>query len=58
MERIGVYEAKQALSELVREAGRGMSVILTLRGEPIAMIVPYELRGVTEKPLLKEKKRS
>jgi prevent-host-death family protein len=37
-----MYEAKTKLSELVDKARRGEKVVLMNRGEPVAMIVPFE----------------
>ncbi len=40
MREIGVRELKQSLSETLRAVGRGQQVRVTLRGKPIADIVP------------------
>jgi prevent-host-death family protein len=40
MREIGVRELKRALSETLRAVGRGEQVRVTLRGRPIADIVP------------------
>jgi prevent-host-death family protein len=37
-----IYEAKTRLSELVEKARRGEKVVLMNRGEPVAMIVPFQ----------------
>ena len=37
-----MYEAKTRLSELVEQARRGEKVVLMNRGEPVAMIVPFQ----------------
>jgi prevent-host-death family protein len=37
-----IYEAKTRLSELVEKARRGEKVVLMNRGEPVAMIIPFE----------------
>jgi prevent-host-death family protein len=40
MREIGVRELKQSLSETLRAVGRGQQVRVTLRGRPLADIVP------------------
>jgi len=40
MREIGVRELKQSLSETLRAVGRGEQVRVTLRGRPVADIVP------------------
>ena len=43
MERIGIYEAKSRLSELVEQVEAGHEVVLTRRGKPVAKIVPAKV---------------
>jgi len=38
--KIGLFEAKSRLSELVRQVKTGESFIITSRGEPVAMLSP------------------
>ncbi|MBI3375063.1 MAG: type II toxin-antitoxin system prevent-host-death family antitoxin [Betaproteobacteria bacterium] len=40
MDRVGVFEAKARLSELVERAQTGRSTIITKKGKPVARIVP------------------
>jgi prevent-host-death family protein len=40
MTTIGAYEAKTKLPELLRQVKRGKRFTITLRGEPIAELVP------------------
>jgi prevent-host-death family protein len=40
MKELGVRELKQSLSRILRAVGRGEHVRVTLRGKPIADIVP------------------
>jgi len=40
MREIGVRELKQSLSETLRAVGRGQQVRVTVRGKPVADIVP------------------
>lgn len=37
---VGVFEAKNTLSELIERAARGDDVVITRRGEPIVRLVP------------------
>lgn len=51
---VGVRELKAKLSEYLRRAGEGESVVVTDRGRPVARIVPYDAgisavqRGIEE----------
>jgi len=49
MRTVGLFEAKQKLSELVERASRGERIIITRRGKPAADIVPTQ-----EKPDLQD----
>ncbi len=40
MRTVGIFEAKNRLSELVSQAERGERVLLTRNGRPVAEIVP------------------
>jgi prevent-host-death family protein len=40
MDEIGLFEAKNKLSELVDRAERGEEVVITRRGKPVAKLVP------------------
>lgn len=42
MRKIGLFEAKQKLSELVERASRGEKIGITRRGKLAAMVVPAE----------------
>jgi prevent-host-death family protein len=49
MRKIGLFEAKQKLSELVERAGRGERIGITRRGKLAALIVPPQsTRSVKE----------
>lgn len=37
---VGAFDAKAKLSELLREVGKGRHFTITLRGEPVADLVP------------------
>jgi prevent-host-death family protein len=39
---IGAFEAKNRLSELLRAAEAGRSVVITRRGRPVARLVPVD----------------
>lgn len=45
MREIGVRELKQTLSRTLRDVGRGEQVRVTLRGRPVADIVPAGTTG-------------
>ena len=40
MERVGIYEAKAKLSDLVDQVGRGGEVTITKHGKAVAKLVP------------------
>ncbi len=40
MERIGIYDARAKLSELIERVQSGEEVVLTRHGEPVARLVP------------------
>lgn len=40
MRTVGIFEAKNRLSELVSEVERGETVLLTRNGKPVAELVP------------------
>ena len=40
MREVGVRELKQSLSEILRAVGRGEQIRVTVRGRPVADIVP------------------
>lgn len=42
MDRIGIYDAKARLSELVAEVAKGGEVVITRRGKAVARLVPPE----------------
>jgi len=44
---VGLFEAKQKLSELVERASRGEEIIITCRGEGKARLVRTEKQGRT-----------
>lgn len=46
MERVGIYEAKAKLSDLVDQVGRGRQVTITKHGKAVAKLVP--VRGAAE----------
>ena len=48
MREIGVRELKQSLSETLRAVGRGEQVRVTLRGRPLADIVPAGAAAVDD----------
>ena len=40
MTNVGIFEAKNRLSELVERAARGEEIIITRRGEQVARLMP------------------
>ena len=40
MERIGIYDAKARLSQLIEKVEAGAEVVITKRGKPVARLVP------------------
>jgi prevent-host-death family protein len=44
MERIGIYDARSRLSELIERVQSGEEVVLTRHGEPVARLVPEKRR--------------
>ena len=51
MDTVNMKEARERLSELVRAAERGESVVITRRGKEVARIVPADqepLRGLPD----------
>ena len=45
MARVGIYEAKAKLSDLVDQVGRGGEVTITKHGKAVARLVPVRARG-------------
>jgi len=45
MESVSVRELKDRLSYYLRTVRRGGSVVVTVRGKPVARLVPVSLRG-------------
>lgn len=43
MKSVGIFDAKTRLSELVAEAERGETIIITRKGEPVAQLGPLEV---------------
>jgi prevent-host-death family protein len=43
-----VFEARARFTELLREVGRGATIVVTKRGKPVARIVPFEERPQVE----------
>jgi prevent-host-death family protein len=48
MREIGVRELKQSLSETLRAVARGQQVRVTLRGRPLADIVPAGVAAIDD----------
>ena len=54
MDTVNMKEARQRLSELVRAAERGESVVITRRGKKVARIVPADQKPLRGLPDLSE----
>jgi prevent-host-death family protein len=50
MERVGVRELKDKLSQYLRAVRQGQIVEVTVRGKPVARLVPTGPRGETSVP--------
>ena len=48
MDEVGLFEAKNRLSELVDRAERGEEVVITRRGKAVAKLVPVSTRTASE----------
>jgi prevent-host-death family protein len=48
MEKFSAFEAKTRLSELLREAERGMSFVICRRGKEVARLVPLAAEEKTK----------
>ncbi|MBI5707338.1 MAG: type II toxin-antitoxin system Phd/YefM family antitoxin [Armatimonadetes bacterium] len=42
MESVGIFEAKTHLSELVKRAAKGETIVITMHGKPTARLMPVE----------------
>jgi prevent-host-death family protein len=57
MRKVGLFEAKQKLSELVRRAGHGEKIGITMRGKLTAVIGPAQQEQVDLKQVFAEIER-
>lgn len=49
MRKVGSYEARTHLSELLDEVAKGERVAITKHGHPVAMLVPFEKEGTPDR---------
>lgn len=49
MTEVGVFDAKNKLSELLDKVERGEEIVITRRGKPVARIVPIPVARDVEK---------
>lgn len=42
MKKMGTFKVKTHLSEILKEVENGEEILITRRGEPIALIIAYE----------------
>jgi prevent-host-death family protein len=54
MERVGIYEAKSRLSELVERAETGKEVTITRHGKAVAKLVPARAEKAIDRTALFE----
>ena len=54
MKTVGLFEAKQKLSELVERAGEGERIGITRRGKLAALIVPARSETTTRRCLRRD----
>lgn len=58
MKKVGVYEAKTRLSELLEKVEAGQEITITNHGEPVARLVPARRRNRGEmRSLIEETRR-
>lgn len=57
MYRVGARELKQHTGEIIERVRKGERVVLTLRGNPVAVISPLD-EGALEEALKEETKRA
>jgi prevent-host-death family protein len=58
MRTAGIREARQNLSVLIEEVGKGRSITITDRGRPVAMLVPpstTSARGLPDLSALRQR---
>lgn len=54
MKEIGAFEAKTHFSELLKRVQKGESISITLRGVPVAVLIPLHEKKVSENKSLLE----
>ena len=58
MERVGIYEAKARLSELVARAARGAEVTITKHGKAVAKLVPAKVGAEVDRKAVMDEIRA
>lgn len=58
MERVGIYEAKSRLSELIEQAESGKEVTITRHGKPVAKLVPAQAGQEADRKKIMEELRA
>lgn len=48
MVSVGIFEARRRLTHLLKVVARGERILITNRGEPVAMLVPPEIEPVAD----------
>jgi len=49
MDRVGIYQAKAKLSELIEQAGQGKEITITRHGKAVAKLVPVRSPSAAER---------
>lgn len=52
MKKMGAFEVKTHLSQILEEVKGGEEILITKRGTPIALIIPYDKPRPSQKSLI------
>lgn len=58
MERVGIYEAKAKLSDLVDQVSRGAEVTITKHGKAVAKLVPAKVGAEVDRKAIMDEIRA
>lgn len=58
MERVGIYEAKSRLSELIEQAEAGKEVTITRHGKAVAKLVPVQAGQEADRKMIMDELRA
>jgi len=54
MRKLGAFEVKTHLSEILEQVHKGEEVLITKRGEPIALLIPYRQTHANVRTLIND----